>query len=290
MNAFEFGRRVRVKLAAGPGLPAPTSSLTGQPTLPHQAPPTNTTGTMSLARPGTPAATTTTTGGSTSQPPRAPSSTTQPKTYSFNKPTWGDFGKELMTSRPGTGYGAVLDRWYNPWTKQEVKEKGEKGLMRAGQVSGAVGAIAGLAAGGIAAAPAFGLGGGAAATGSAGTTAATSGTGLVAASQTPAGQQFMNRAGQFATQAQQTLGNLSANYFTRVEPTLNRIGYKPEDVAMDGAAVLTGNFDKIKGPGWGFKTPSLPQGAPSLPRPLEAWRSYYGADPGAPAGVARAGM
>lgn len=48
-------------------------------------------------------------------------------------------------SRPpkGSGYLNTLDRWYNPRTKQQVTERGEKGLMRAGQASMLTGAAAG---------------------------------------------------------------------------------------------------------------------------------------------------
>lgn len=77
-------------------------------------------------------------------------------------PTWGQFGYEFLQNfnpwngRPkGTSYGSVLDRWYNPWTTQQITEKGEQGLMRGGQaamgVGAAAGAGAGLAAGGGAA-------------------------------------------------------------------------------------------------------------------------------------------
>jgi hypothetical protein len=52
-------------------------------------------------------------------------------------------------------YLNTLDRWYNPWSKQQVTERGETGLMRAGQAAMGVGAATGAAAGGIAAAPAL---------------------------------------------------------------------------------------------------------------------------------------
>lgn len=292
MNAFHFGQRMRIKLAAGPGLPAPTSSLTGTPTLPTQPPQGST---MSLARSGAPKPQTGVSGsgmqfGGPQQTPQTQQSSL-PKDPST---TWGGYltGKNGLRKDVGDYFTHTLPETFNPWSEAyqtaDARYKNmptERLLRRGAQASAVTAAVAGIAAGGLAAAPALGIG-----AGGGGTTAATAGTGAAAATQTPAGQQFMNRAGQFATQAQQTLGNLSANYFTRVEPTLNRIGYKPEEVITDGAALLTGNFDKIKGPGWGFKTPSLPQGAPSLPRPLEAWRNYYGADPSAPAGVARAGM
>jgi hypothetical protein len=56
------------------------------------------------------------------------------------------------TSSP---YLNTLDRWYNPGTKQQVTEKGETSLMRAGQTALGTGAAAGAVAGGIAAAPAL---------------------------------------------------------------------------------------------------------------------------------------
>lgn len=165
-------------------------------------------------------------------------------------------------------YGNVLDRWYNPWTKQQVTEPGEHGLMRAGQAAMGIGAAAGAAAGGIAAAPAIaGLGTG---------TATTAGTGGVIASQTPAGQNLMQRLPFMAQNAAHT-------YSSRVEPALSRVGYGPSDAAHDLYAAGTGNFDRIKGPNWGvvgMKPPSMntstgaPSGwtsglYPSVPRPTE---------------------
>lgn len=293
MNAFQFGRFVRVKLAAGPGLPAPTSSLTGKPSLPSTPSPQLTISGSGLPKPpAAPAA----------PKPTVPSSFKGGPVGAGGEPTWGNFAYEFgqnfnpwngRKSQTGYGsYGDVLDRWFNPNTKQQVTEKGEHGLMRGAQIAAGTGAAAGVLAGGIAAAPALGIG-----AGGGGTTAATAGTGAAAATQTPAGQQFMNRAGQFATQAQQTLGNLSTNYFTRVEPTLNRIGYKPEDLAMDGYAAATGNFDKIKGPSWTGRMSSLNispslglpagSGAPSvkLPSPADVARSIHGVASSTPGAV-----
>jgi len=60
--------------------------------------------------------------------------------------------KPSTSTGPGflQSYGNVLDRWYNPGTKQQVTERGEHGLMRAGQAAMGVGAAAGAAAGGLA--------------------------------------------------------------------------------------------------------------------------------------------
>lgn len=204
-----------------------------------------------------------------------------------NDPTWGQFGYEFAQNfnpwngRPkGTGMLSTMDRWYNPWTTQQVTEKGEHGLMRAGQAAMGVGAAAGIAAGGLAAAPALGLGG----AGTGGTTAATAGTGALAATQTPAGQNMLQRGAQMAGNVAQTgvqaASNLATTYQTRVAPTLERLNYKPEDVLQDAYMGVTGNFDKIKGPGWAAKMPSMPVGAPSIPRPLETWKNMYGAGAG----------
>ena len=59
--------------------------------------------------------------------------------------------------KPGTtpGYLGVLDRWYNPYTKQQVTERGETGLMRGGRAAMGTGAALGTAAAGLAAAPAL---------------------------------------------------------------------------------------------------------------------------------------
>ena len=62
------------------------------------------------------------------------------------------FGRALgekLAAEPSfmQSYGNVLDRWYNPLTKQHNYERGEKGLMRAGQAAMGVGAVAGAAAG-----------------------------------------------------------------------------------------------------------------------------------------------
>lgn len=75
----------------------------------------------------------------------------------------GFFNSFMNPPKPSAGSGAptnspylnTLDRWYNPWTKQKVTERGETGLMRLGQGAMGVGAAAGAAAGGIAAAPAL---------------------------------------------------------------------------------------------------------------------------------------
>jgi hypothetical protein len=181
-------------------------------------------------------------------------------------------------------YGNVLDRWYNPWTKQQVTERGEHGLMRAGQTAMGVGAAAGAAAGGLAAAPTIaGMGTG---------TAATAGTGGVMAAQTPAGQNLMQRL-PFAAQ------NAAHTYSSRIEPALNRVGYGPSDAAHDLYALGTGRVDAIKGPTWaaaGLKTPSVntvtgaPSGwttglYPSFPRPGDVMKNLF---PSAPQPFAQA--
>lgn len=163
-------------------------------------------------------------------------------------------------------YGNVLDRWYNPRTKQQVTERGERGLMRAGQAAMGVGAAAGTAAAGLAAAPALT----GAAAGSTGTAVAAAG----GATATPAGQNLLQRLPHTAQTAAHT-------YATRVEPALRRVGYGPGDAAHDLYAAGTGNFSRVKGPNWGvagLSTPSAntitgaPSGwtpglYPSLPRP-----------------------
>jgi hypothetical protein len=190
---------------------------------------------------------------------------------------------EKLAAEPSflQSYGNVLDRWYNPWTKQRNYERGEKGLMRAGQAALGIGAAAGAAAGGLAAAPAIaGMGTG---------TAATAGTGGVLASQTPAGQNLMQRLPAMAQNAAHT-------YSSRVEPALRRVGYGPTDAAHDLYAVGTGNFDRIKGPNWGvvgMKPPSMntvtgaPSGwtsglYPTLPRPTEVVKNIASAVPASP--------
>lgn len=83
-------------------------------------------------------------------------------------PTWGQFAYEMaqnfnpLNGRPksqtGLGsYADVLSRWYNPWTKQQIGEKGEETLMRIGQ-GGLALAGAGAAGAGLAAAPVLTLG------------------------------------------------------------------------------------------------------------------------------------
>lgn len=232
--------------------------------------------------------------GGTQGPNLGPSN---PTGYKPNAPrtAWQEFWNPPYKSHTGLGtYVDVLDRWYNPWTTQNNYEKGEKGLMRAGQAAMGVGATAAAAAGAIAAAPTVAgmVGGGGTAAG--GTAAG----GAAAASQTPAGQNFIQRAGQFANTAATTAGNLAQQYQTRVAPTLERLNYKPQDVLQDAYAVGTGHLDHVKGPGWGFATPSMPVGAPSFPRPLEAWKQMYGIGAGmlpggetqGTANLARAGM
>jgi hypothetical protein len=211
-----------------------------------------------------------------------------------NEPTWGQFGYEFAqnfnpwSGRPaGTGTGSYMDKWYNPWTQnKDPMSKGEAGLMRTGQAAMGTAAAAGTLAGGIAAAPTVAgmFGGGA------GTTAATTAGGTAAATQTPAGQNLLQRGSQMAGQVMNTAQRGADMYQRNVAPTLERLNYKPEDVLQDTAAVATGNFDKVKGPNWGkgMLPSGLPQGAPSIPRPLETWKSMYGAGAGMLPGTAPA--
>lgn len=65
--------------------------------------------------------------------------------------------REGEAPRSHTGWGSyvdVLDRWYNPWTTQKVTERGEEGLMRAGQTAMGIGAGAAATAAAIPAAAA----------------------------------------------------------------------------------------------------------------------------------------
>lgn len=184
------------------------------------------------------------------------------------------------TSSP---YMNALDRWYNPWTQQTGREAGEQGLMRAGQAAMGVGAGAATLAGGIAAAPAV--------TGAVTAGAQQAGAGLAAAGTaigtqanrigTAAGN-VMNQIGTAVNNTAARLPQTAQNAMTRlnqgvqayndnVKPVLDRLDYKPQDVALDGYAAATGNFDKIKGPGWGVKFPggSMPLGAPTMPKPYQ---------------------
>lgn len=234
-------------------------------------------GTLSLSNSGQIAAPGITVSGGTQGPNLSPPKTGPDPTAP--RSAWQEYWNPKYKSHTGLGtYVDVLDRWYNPLTTQNNYEKGEKGLMRAGQVGAGVGAAAGLAAGGLAAAPALGLGG----AGTGGTTAATAGTGAVAATQTPAGQNMLQRGGQMASNAVNGVQRAVDVYQRNVAPTLDRLNYKPEDILHDGAAAVTGNFDNIKGPNWakGMLPSGLPQGSPSIPRPLEAWKNMYGNAPG----------
>lgn len=200
MTPFQFGKNLRVKLAAGPGLPSPTASLTGKPTLPSQPATGTQTGTMSLARSGAPMPQPMTTG---SGLPLQQAQPHAPAKRNTGEPTWGQFGHEFVQNfnpwngRPkGTGAASYMDKWYNPWTQnKDPMSKGETGLMRAGQAAMGTAALAGTAAGTIAAAPTvaglFGAGGGT-------TAAGTAGGGAVAASNNPG---FMNTVNSAATAA-----------------------------------------------------------------------------------------
>jgi len=69
---------------------------------------------------------------------------------------------QMPTPKSHTGMGSyadVLDRWYNPWTTQQVTEKDEASLMRPAQVAAGTGAAAIGTLAAIPAATAVGLGG-----------------------------------------------------------------------------------------------------------------------------------
>lgn len=128
-----------------------------------------------------------TTGGSAPQPPKAP------------VPKWGQPPSFFDT------YAHNFNRYYNPWSKawnEPSTDAVDAALKWTGRGAMGVAAAAGTAAAGLAAAPALGFGGGAAAGG--GTTAAgTTAGGVAAASQTPAGQNLLQRGSQM-------LGNVSS--------------------------------------------------------------------------------
>ena len=155
----------------------------------------------------------------------------------------------------------TIDRWYNPWSNSNRStERGEEYLRVPGQIAMGTGAAAGIAAGGLAAAPALGLGG----TGSATTAAGTVGT-AAAGAQTPAGQNLLQRGAQMAQPVAQFMSQRVLPTANRAADTLNRINYAPQDVLHDAYALGTGNVDKIKGPGWGGAL--KPLGGPSLGLP-----------------------
>lgn len=181
--------------------------------------------------------------------------------------TYENWKNPGYNSHTGLGtYADVVDRWYNPVTEQEVKERGETGLMRTGQVALGTAALAGGTAAAITAAPALGFGGA-----GAGSTAAGTGTGLAAASQTPAAQNFMQRLPQFA-QSAQTFQNRVMPRINSVYDTMQRWNYSPENALNDVAAVGTGNFDQIRGPGWSGRLSML--NAPSTPFPAGSGTPY----------------
>jgi hypothetical protein len=128
MNAFQFGQQLRIKLAGGPGMPVPTASLTRP--VPTPKPMTSGSG---MPKPPAPPA------------PRQMPASYNPAPDKMNLPSFGQ------------RYGNTLDRWYNPNTTQQVTERGEQGLMRAGQAGLGTAALAGGSALGLATmAPAVG--------------------------------------------------------------------------------------------------------------------------------------
>ncbi len=150
------------------------------------------------------------------------------------------FGQKIASQPSMFGdYLHQLNKFYNPWSKawnEPATDGIEKGLQYAGRAAMGVGAGAAAAAGGLAAAPAVASAGNTAmaAAGSLGTAAMTRGQRLV--------DTTMN--------------------------TLNKFNYSPVDAAQDVYMAGTGNFDKVKGPGV-IKGPSLPMGAPSIPKPMQ---------------------
>jgi hypothetical protein len=209
--------------------------------------------------------------------------------------TWGgyitDTNSGLMKD-VGDYFTHTLPQTFNPWSEayQTADERfknlpADQMLRRGAQVAGGVGAAAGagavalpamapaLANAPLSAVPGMLMGSG-------GTATAAAGGGAAAGSQTPAGQNLIQRGAQMANTLGQSAANLGSQYQTRVAPTLERFNYKPEDVAQDVFAAGTGNFNKIKGPGWGVKLPSMPQGAPSRPKPVEFWKNMYSAGSG----------
>lgn len=252
-----------------------------------QNPGQTTSGTLSLNAPSqTPAFSTTTSssGQGLNQPPKAPVSSLP------TAPTrsWGgylaDTNNGLMKDVTDTFTHFLPQNtmpWTDAWKSAPQRYKNlpvDRGLSMVGTAAAGTGLAAGATAlalpavaPALASMPVFGTGGAAA-----GTVAG----GVGAGSQTPAGQNLMQRVGDVAQRGSQVIGQAGDFYNTKIDPMLKRLNYKPEDALHDSAAAVTGNFDKVKGPGWGFKTPSLPHGAPSLPKPLETWKTMYGAGSG----------
>lgn len=192
-------------------------------------------------------------------------------------PTWSNFWTgDYQPSNPTMydDYRRTMSRYISPWNKDnsgaEGKDRGAVDEALKWSTRGAFGtaAVAGTAAAGLAAAPAVSS----AMTGGAGTTAAAGTGGAAAASQTPTGQNMMQRGMQSAGQLANQAGYV---YQNNIDPLLKRLNYKPEDALQDIYAVGTGHADQVKGPGWNLPTPSFPKGAPSFPRPLETWKNLY---------------
>ncbi len=204
------------------------------------------------------------------------------------------FGEKLADQNGGmfgpAGYMNTLSRWYNPWTTQQVTDPTEQNLMRAGQGALGLGAAAGVGAAGVAAAapalastnlsalPAYFAGNTAAQAGAAGTAGAA---GAVAGNPNARQQMFptVNNAvqgvGNFANNAMGALNKGVDIYANKVEPTLNKLNYKPDAVISDAYAATRGDFSNIKGPGL-LKTPTTPAGAPSFPKPMAISRQLVG--------------
>ena len=224
------------------------------------------------------------------KPAPAPPPLPPPPPAANKTPTWsnfwtGDYNPSNPT--PADDYRRTMSRYISPWNKDNAGAGGndrgpiDEALKWGTRGAFGTAAVAGTTAAGLAAAPAVSS----AMTGGAGTTAAAGTGGAAAGSQTPAGQNLIQRGSQMAgdvVQRGSQLANTAAQtYQSRVAPTLERLNYKPEDVAQDVFAVGTGHPEKIKGPGWGFKTPGINvTGAPSFPRPVEAWKNLLSTNTG----------
>lgn len=257
-------------------------------------------GTLSLNNPGQIASPSITVSGGTQGPNTGMTGAPKPSGLP-QAPTrsWGGYLTDTnngLAKDVGDYFTHTLPQTFNPWSEAyqtaDARFKNlpaDQWLRRGAQASAAVGAAAGVTAAalpavapGLASASVFGTGG---------ATAGTVAGGVGAGSQTPAGQNFIQRVGQTAGNVVNSAQRAVDMYQRNVAPTLERLNYKPEDVLHDTAAVVTGNVDHVKGPNWnkGMLPSGLPQGAPSLPRPLAAWKSMYGSAPGMLPGAAPAG-
>ena len=207
MNAFQFGKNLRMKLAAGPAAPVPTASLTGKSTLPA-AP--ITTGTRPLQnKPQQP------TSKPTSKPPVPPAQRSWggyvTDTNSGLMKDVGDYFTHFIPQNvPGTTAYDTRDERYKNLPV-------DHNLSMAGTAALGTGLAAGTAAAGLAAAPVV-----AGAMGSGGTAAGVGG-GVAAATQTPAGQNMLQRGGQMAGQVGTTINNLSASGYLRATDAASNV-------------------------------------------------------------------